>query len=100
METGRREGLSAEERKCQCCNNDEVEDEEHFMMRCPLYERIREKLRAEVEQGEGRTLEEGTQGLQRLLGEEASEVAREGVRVFVHEALRLRNTKLLANIDN
>ena len=43
IETGRREGLCSEERKCWfCCN--EMEDENHFLMKCHLYDDLREQV--------------------------------------------------------
>ena len=47
IETGRfqRHGLiPASERLCKLCNNGEVEDEFHFLIRCPLYKSLRENL--------------------------------------------------------
>ena len=39
IETGRhaKPKIAKEERKCRYCNLDDVEDEEHFLLKCPLY---------------------------------------------------------------
>ena len=47
-ETGRFRKLHIEERLCQICNNDVVEDEIHFICNCPSYTDQRERLYREV----------------------------------------------------
>ena len=39
IETGRhaKPKIAKEERKCRYCNLDDVEEEEHFLLKCPLY---------------------------------------------------------------
>ena len=39
IETGRhaKPKIAKEERTCRYCNLDDVEDEEHFLLKCPLY---------------------------------------------------------------
>ena len=39
LETGRhaKPKIATEERKCRYCNLDDVEDEKHFLLKCPLY---------------------------------------------------------------
>ena len=39
IETGRhaKPKIAKEERKCRYCNLEDVEDEEHFLLKCPLY---------------------------------------------------------------
>ena len=39
IETGRhaKPKIAKEERKCRYCNLDDVEDEKHFLLKCPLY---------------------------------------------------------------
>ena len=39
IETGRhaKPNIAKEERKCRYCNLDNVKDEEHFLLKCPLY---------------------------------------------------------------
>ena len=46
IETGRhaKPKMAKEERKCRYCNLDDVEDEEHFILQCPLYNEERLSL--------------------------------------------------------
>ena len=44
MDVGRWRGLKGEERKCTECDNGEVEDVKHFLMRCKALNREREEL--------------------------------------------------------
>ena len=46
IETGRHDKpkIAKEERKCRYCNLDEVEDEKHFLLKCPLYNEERLSL--------------------------------------------------------
>ena len=46
IETGRhaKPKIAKEERKCRYCNLDEVEDEKHFLLKCPLYNKERLSL--------------------------------------------------------
>ena len=46
IETGRhaKPKTPKEERKCRYCNLDDVEDEEHFLLKCPLYSEERLSL--------------------------------------------------------
>jgi hypothetical protein len=43
IEIGRHKKLSKEDRICEVCNNG-IEDEVHFLVRCKLYEKLREPL--------------------------------------------------------
>ena len=43
METGRWNGLKKEERICKQCAMGEVENEEHFLLRCEGYAELGEK---------------------------------------------------------
>ena len=43
VETGQMRKLKPEERLCPFCNNNDIEDEIHFVMICPLYDGIRER---------------------------------------------------------
>ena len=47
-ETGRFRKLHIEERLCQICNNDVVEDEIHFICNCPSYIDQRERLYRDI----------------------------------------------------
>ena len=38
IETGRYRKLAVDDRLCRCCSLHETENEEHFLLRCPLYE--------------------------------------------------------------
>ena len=46
IETGRhaKPKISKEEGKCRYCNLDDVKDEEHFLLKCPLYNKERLSL--------------------------------------------------------
>ena len=46
IETGRhaKPKIAKEKRKCKYCNLDNVEDEEHFLLKCPLYSKERLSL--------------------------------------------------------
>ena len=46
IETGRhaKPKIAKEERKCTYCNLDDVEDEKHFLLQCPLYNKERLSL--------------------------------------------------------
>ena len=50
IETGRFRNIIAENRICSLCNLDEVEDELHFLFKCPLYEQQRLTWLNKVEQ--------------------------------------------------
>ena len=51
IETGRyeRPKLLAAERTCQICNSNTVEDEAHFLLYCPKYSALRDRLFSLVE---------------------------------------------------
>ena len=44
IEVGRREKILAEERKCLMCNENVIEDEQHFLTTCPEYGTLRTQL--------------------------------------------------------
>lgn len=44
LETGRFTGLPVDERNCQICNRGSVEDEIHFVCKCPRYNVLRNVL--------------------------------------------------------
>ena len=41
IETGRHNNIQREDRKCIFCNLNDLEDEYHFIIKCPLYNNIR-----------------------------------------------------------
>ena len=41
IETGRHTGVARENRKCILCNKNDLEDEFHFVLKCPLYQELR-----------------------------------------------------------
>ena len=41
IETGRHIGIERQNRKCTFCNTNDIEDEYHFVLKCPLYNDIR-----------------------------------------------------------
>ena len=55
METGRWGGLKREERLCKQCRLEEVEDEEHFLLRCEGWTQEREVMTEYVEMQVGAT---------------------------------------------
>ena len=48
IERGRWEGEKVEDRVCRICLCDYVEDEQHFMLVCPMYVRERAKMFEEI----------------------------------------------------
>lgn len=48
IEKGRHLSLDEKDRICQHCNQNEVEDEFHFMMKCTLYKDLRESLLCDI----------------------------------------------------
>lgn len=48
IEKGRHLALSPEDRICQYCNMNEVEDEFHFVMKCTLYQDLRSKMFSDI----------------------------------------------------
>ena len=44
VEVGRYRNLAVEERICEICNTNEIEDELHFVMVCPVYNSYRNEL--------------------------------------------------------
>ncbi len=48
IETGRFSGLKKEDRICQLCNSNAVEDEAHYMFHCDLYSDYRDELEAGI----------------------------------------------------
>ena len=44
LEFGRHRNVERSERKCRLCNLNEIEDEYHFILQCPLYNDIRMKF--------------------------------------------------------
>jgi hypothetical protein len=49
IETGRHEGLQAEDRICLVCKRGIVEDETHFMLECEAYNRLRKRMWRKIE---------------------------------------------------
>ena len=48
VETGRYIGLNANERICTLCTSNEIEDEMHLLLKCSLYDDLRQTLIAKV----------------------------------------------------
>ena len=44
VETGRFERISLQDRLCEFCSENAIEDEEHFLFRCDLYHDLRQKF--------------------------------------------------------
>ncbi len=49
IETGRYTNVKLDEHKCTMCDNDEIEDELHFLCKCPYYSEYRDSLYEYVE---------------------------------------------------
>lgn len=49
IETGRWKNKPTNERICKLCNQNEIEDECHFLFSCPFYENIRNNMYSELE---------------------------------------------------
>lgn len=43
IETGRHNNIARNERKCCMCNNNDIEDEYHFVLICALYDTVRKQ---------------------------------------------------------
>ena len=41
IESGRHNGIARENRKCPICNTNDLEDEFHFILICPIYNELR-----------------------------------------------------------
>jgi hypothetical protein len=44
IETGRYQNKSLEDRTCEVCNTNVIEDEVHFVCKCPIYDHLRAEL--------------------------------------------------------
>ena len=49
LETGRFRRLTVEQRVCELCNSNSVEDELHFLFNCSIYEEVQRVLFTQVE---------------------------------------------------
>jgi hypothetical protein len=54
IEQGRYRKETVEQRICEVCDSKEVENEEHFMLKCDAYKDLREKMWKEIEEITGR----------------------------------------------
>ena len=52
IETGRHKKIDLEERMCKMCSQKRVEDERHFFVECPAYNKVRKSLLKHVNQSE------------------------------------------------
>ena len=50
IERGRWKGEKPEERVCQVCMRNQIEDEQHFLLECKMYESVRVKMYMEIAQ--------------------------------------------------
>src|SRR3954471_16937985 len=58
IEKGRYQKIPLEQRLCVFCDKKEIEDETHFMLRCPCYDEMRKVMFVEIERMTGRKQEE------------------------------------------
>ena len=49
IETGRYDKIPREERLCNLCNSNKIEDETHFLLDCPRYSSIRDMFFSKIE---------------------------------------------------
>ncbi len=70
IETGRycRPPLSPENRVCPCCNSGDVEDELHFLLKCPIFENERHELMNSIDDVTNTTLLNETELFKVLMG--------------------------------
>ena len=97
IERGRWEGKKVEERTCMVCVCNSVEDEQHFLLECPMYACERERMFVEIRQRcnieiENREKEERMNLLigEKGLGERGEEV-RKIVMIYISKAFRIRS---------
>ena len=53
IETGRHKKIDLEERMCKTCSQKRVEDERHFVLECPAYNKVRKSLLKHLDPNEG-----------------------------------------------
>ena len=70
IEQGRYRGEEVEERVCEYCDMGEIEDEDHFMRKCKLYEDLREKMWRDFEEITEVKQNEVNDELNALIGDE------------------------------
>lgn len=90
--TGRWDKCPRDQRICQKCTTDEVEDEYHFIFRCPAYESLRVSMHAkynvfECVGGTHRARRAGDTGMLKFMNQTPRHVAR-----FVSACMQLRET--------
>ena len=44
LQKGRHSGIAWDNRLCKCCSRNDIEDEYHFILVCPFYLDLRQKL--------------------------------------------------------
>ena len=69
VEMGRRRGVRLEDRVCRWCKSGEVEDEEHFLLKCVKWEEEREVLWELIAKGPGGKRAREQWGVERILKE-------------------------------
>ena len=84
------QGIPRERRWCQKCTYNEVEDERHFLLRCPAYEQLRQEAQArcglfECVGGVARARRAGDAGMRLFMNQPPRLVAR-----FVSECMQRR----------
>ena len=93
IETGRREGLRSEERKCWFgCN--ETEDEKHFLMKCHLYDDLREQVG-----NSDREADDNDMDLEKMLGR-CNKVQLDSGLLFIKRATARRDRILDTSVVN
>ena len=99
IESGRYEGgkyIPSDERICLCCNLELVEDEFHFVMKCPVYDKLRLVFFQAVEKVDGTFLYKKTDiksAFMYLMSSKNCDIIK-ALSVFVWEAFTLRESLL------
>ena len=95
IETGRRENITPEERKCLVCTSGYVENEQHFLVDCQGYSEIRQELFIMVQQEVPLfTRMDSTQKFIYLLSCENSKIGK-GLAKYLKKAFDIRTDTLL-----
>ena len=92
IETGRYEKIDRKERICTYCNLGAIEDEEHFLLKCPAYSTFRDKLSHEIFHESGIDLNHtGLDGLKSIFSKNNIKILN-SLAIFIRQCWVKRNT--------